>query len=391
MAPSANLVNSADLAAFFEQTYASFLRAALQPVDKYYRIAGFQVRLRFAHEGLSKRLTLSLAHLEEASGKNPSLTICIFDTASSGETLKAPDWLLSQLLVRGELPLPQDTPYRVVVASVSSSLSLLDEATSRAIFFAQDIEKLPSWDIAAPFLSLFHLFLKGQRTQVIHAAAVGSANGEALLLVGPGGAGKSTTAVSCLFSGMHYLGDDYTAVTSDPPYQVHSLYCSGKLTPFSLELLAIKPSETIGSEDKAILFFQSHYSHLLTRSSRLKAIVVPSISPTQASNYCSIHPAEALRALAPSCILQLPYSGGELFTRLATLTRSVPCFKAMLGTSPQANSEMLRELLAPSHKNFQEFDPSFSAQLCARTRQLDASCHRPPRFAGQKNLGTNSF
>ena len=49
-----------------------------------------------------------------------------------------------------------------------------------------------------------------------------------------------------------------------------------------------------------------------------------------------------------------------------------------------------KRTLVPSHKNFRGFDPSFSAQLRARARQLDASCRRSPRFAGQKNLGANS-
>lgn len=46
---------------------------------------------------------------------------------------------------------------------------------------------------------------------------------------------------------------------------------------------------------------------------------------------------------------------------------------------------------APSHKNFDGFDPSFSSQPCARAEQLDASCLRTPRFAGQKNLDANPF
>lgn len=50
---------------------------------------------------------------------------------------------------------------------------------------------------------------------------------------------------------------------------------------------------------------------------------------------------------------------------------------------------MFKKALVPSHKSFGEFDPSFPDQLCARTRQLDASCQRPPRLVGQKNLGAN--
>jgi dipeptidyl aminopeptidase/acylaminoacyl peptidase len=49
------------------------------------------------------------------------------------------------------------------------------------------------------------------------------------------------------------------------------------------------------------------------------------------------------------------------------------------------------KVLVPSNKSFEKFDPSFPAQPCARSRQLDASCLRSPPFAGQKNLGANFF
>ena len=68
------------------------------------------------------------------------------------------------------------------------------------------------------------------------AAAVGQAAG-GVLLVGAGGSGKSTCALSCLTSDLLYAGDDYVAVELRPEPRVLSLFCSGKLEPDHAALL----------------------------------------------------------------------------------------------------------------------------------------------------------
>jgi len=64
----------------------------------------------------------------------------------------------------------------------------------------------------------------------MHGAAV-SLNGKSILLTAKGGSGKSTTALSCFFAGMSYLGDDYVTVKSGDVITTHSIYSSTKLFP----------------------------------------------------------------------------------------------------------------------------------------------------------------
>ena len=68
----------------------------------------------------------------------------------------------------------------------------------------------------------------------MHAGAIGT-DGGAVLVVGRGGRGKSTTTLAGLGAGLKYVGDDYVAVeTKDRPL-VHSIYNAGKLEPHHLE------------------------------------------------------------------------------------------------------------------------------------------------------------
>lgn len=347
MAPSSSLVHQVELSAFFAKTLADFQRAATDPIDRMYRICGLPVRLRFAQRSLVAPMTRALAHLEESNESEAALTLSIFDTASSGVPLNAPHWFLTGLLARGELALPVSSRYRAVFSTSSSILNLFDEERCEGLFFAQDIRQLRPWDAAAPFLSLLHLFLRRQQIQVVHAAAVANEKGDGALLVGPGGAGKSTTSIGCLGSGMRFLGDDYTAVDCRPPYRVHSLYSSGKLTALSLQLLGISETTSIHpEEEKALLFFQEGFAPLITRTANLKAIILPAVGSQKEGSYQPLSPAETLRAFAPSCILQLAYSGTELFSRLSNLVREVPCFRLVLGSDPIDNSRLIREILA---------------------------------------------
>ena len=78
--------------------------------------------------------------------------------------------------------------------------------------------------------TLFHWLMELYGRQLIHAAAVGTDIGGALI-VGKGGVGKSTTSLASLAAGLRFVGDDYVIVGFDPHPTAWSLYCTAKVSP----------------------------------------------------------------------------------------------------------------------------------------------------------------
>src|SRR5438270_10111828 len=85
---------------------------------------------------------------------------------------------------------------------------------------------LPPWEPGAPLRRQLSWALAPE-VLFVHAAAVGAADGAALI-IGPSGAGKSSTSLACLRAGMGFLSDDYCLVRDDPPV-VHRLHATARL------------------------------------------------------------------------------------------------------------------------------------------------------------------
>ena len=147
---------------------------------------------------------------------------------------------------------------------------------------------------------------------------------------GPGGAGKSTTALLCAESGLTYLGDDYCAVQMSRPPRVHSLYRTGKLVRENL------PGE------KELLYPEAKTAADLP----LRAIFIPQIDlAARETRIVPTASSEALKALAPSTISQLSGAGAHTFERLAQLVRTVPCFKLSLARDFDRIGKTVRDFL----------------------------------------------
>jgi hypothetical protein len=98
--------------------------------------------------------------------------------------------------------------------------------------------------------------------QVLRAGAVGT-HERAELLTGKGGIGKSTTALSCLRSGLSYLADDYLIVRLEPEPIVYSLYCTAKLNADHVEnfpeFFKLVQNSAKLDQGKAVLFLYSQF------------------------------------------------------------------------------------------------------------------------------------
>jgi hypothetical protein len=182
---------------------------------------------------------------------------------------------------------------------------------------------------------------------LLHGAAVGYPSG-GVLLVGAGGSGKSTCALSALASDLLYAGDDYVAVQLGPEPRVLSLYCSGKLEPGHARLFPHLPAPSFNGdgrlEEKSVFYVAERFPSRMCRGFPLRAIAAPRVLGN-APRVESLPAVQALAALAPSTLLQLVPGGQEALSAMATLLQRMPTFRLDVGGPIEALPQMIDQLL----------------------------------------------
>ena len=317
-----------------EELTRSFERAALAGglVERSIRIGEAPVRLRFAGVALAEQLSRAFDHLADESVAEPELTIDVWDSEDS-RTPPPPLPSLAPGSPRGTTIYTADDGRHFASRPALGQLSAYDQATSRAWFWSRNANELPFWEPAAPFRQILHWWLPDRGALLLHAASVGEEAG-GVLLVGAGGSGKSTCALSCLTSGLLYAGDDYVAVELGPEPRVLSLFCSGKLEPGHATLLPHLPSPSFAGdgalEEKSVFYVAERFPDRMCRGFPLRAIVAPRVRGNE-PQVQQRAPAQMLAALAPSTLLQLVPARQGALSAMAALLQNIPAFGLDVG------------------------------------------------------------
>lgn len=348
---------SHDAVVFFDHAREMFERAQAMtsPHEVDLSIAGYRVRLRFAGEALREHALRALGH-HAAAGESaaergqPDLTICLWDGASTAESLPTLPFDLSMVTRRGEVAAYQNERIQLTFSRFSDTLSLLDVERNVALFCTRDARRIPNYETAAPLKTILYWWLRTRQVYFVHAGAVGNETG-AVLLAGKGGAGKSTSALACLAAGMRYVSDDYCLVAPNPVPYVYNLYNSGKVTANSLRLLPqlreAAAESDLRADDKTILFLDRTHGRQLADGLPLKAVVLPRVTGRAEPRLVRTTGTAALSALAISTMVQLANAGMETLRPLEGLTNALPCFVLELGQAervPQVIEALLNEL-----------------------------------------------
>ena len=334
---------------YFDSVYELFESAqrATGDVERRYVIGGFLIRLSFAGAALLS-LTRALEHLATDDRSTPDLTICLWDSESTGQRMVARPWQEEDFLARGVIQGYNTERIYTAFQHGSGAVSVLDTERNVAVFWAPDAQ-LPYWEYGSPVRSILHWWLLSQGLQLVHAAAVGNSSG-GVLIGGKGGSGKSTTALCCLESELKYVGDDYTLLGVDRGPVVHSLYNSAKLNSdhvqrFPALLPKIANPDRL-ADDKALLFVNEHYSAKVANQLAVRAILLPRVTGLPDTRFKRVSVAMALAALAPSTIFQLPRAGNEALKFLAGFARYLPCYTLEVGTNLSTIPPVIEGILA---------------------------------------------
>lgn len=315
-------------------------------VRRLLQVGTLRVEVRFAGEPLACRLLPAFAHLAVAGEGTPDAVLGVWDVRSTGTELPWPAWP-GGTLVRGLISGYTGGAIRSALEPASSAFSVYHAARREGFFCVPDAATLHPHESSFPLRTLMNWSLGGRGLQLIHAGAVGTSRGAALL-AGMGGSGKSSTTLACLDAGMLFAGDDFVAVDV-AAVEAFSLYATAKL--FRADLgrfpaLGASISHPGGDgDDKAVYFLHPQFRNQLVRSLTLRCLLLPRVSGAVQTFIKTATAAEAVRRMAPSTMIHLPGSGTEAFRAMAQLSARLPSYFLELGTDRAEVAGVIRNFL----------------------------------------------
>ncbi|WP_416909225.1 MAG: glycosyltransferase [Polymorphobacter sp.] len=327
--------SEADQQAFFDTVLALAKEAEAKAGTETHDllIAGNRIRLCFAGPALAPLLLPALSHLVVPdSDAAPDLTLHVWDSASTGVDICPPPVAQHCFSDRGDIWTFHSQRVLSAFHWSEFSLNLLDLPARTGIFWVRTSERLPYWTQASPLRTLLHWWMSSQGHQLVHAAAVGTADG-GLLITGRGGVGKSTTALACLAAGLAYAGDDYVLLTiEDGRLIAHSLYRTAKINPDDTARFArFKPrilgEEATAGDAKAVMFLDEG----LTPRLPIVAALTPRFGTSAETGIEPISPALLIGAATYTTLAQLPHAGQQTFDFIAAALALVPGHRLVLG------------------------------------------------------------
>jgi len=171
------------------------------------------------------------------------------------------------------------------------------------------------------------------------------------LLLGASGAGKSTTTLACLASGLAIAGDDFVLVEpAGIDAAVRSVSTTAKLSRAALlrfpHLASAVANPEEAEPEKALFFLDRFTPSPLIAAMPLKALLVLNRRPGRDTAILPVNPAAALQASAPNTLFMLPGDRAGAFAKIARIFRSHPCFRVELGYDLPQIPQRIGELLA---------------------------------------------
>lgn len=318
-------------------------------VESCFSLGGHEIRIQSTNRKLHSALTDALRHrqIDPFSTSHPSsgslLTIRTFVSADAPVKMSTEQWH------QASRPWKQnstDSAPFVHYAGVDCRLSVLFPQTGLAFVCYPDVEQLPPWDRATPFREIFSAWFQRVGGQVVHGAAVATKQ-HAVLLAGAGGAGKSSTALTCLsHPELFYLGDDLCLVRqTDSGPVVDPLYSSAKLLTHDLDRFAhVLPPMADGSE-KPTFFLHPHHRKKIGTTKPLTAVLVPHVTDQAQPRICELSRGDAWRALVPSTLSLLPDSGSVALKWMTRLIGELPVYRLELGSQREAIARTIHQFL----------------------------------------------
>jgi hypothetical protein len=339
------------LANYFKTLEDAFETACLITNGK--EVVGFNlaehiVLIAIAGKNL-KSACRAFSHLTSVPAhESNTLEILVWDEKESSVQLPYFPWLELGIEDKTKVFHISTNNYSVVFLEKKTILHIYHHASNKAIVCIKDAAELPNYFLASPFFKIIQLWSKHVGLDLLHAGCIAN-NEHAVVFVGKGGKGKSTTSIQCLQSGLNYIGDDYLLIKYAGVSMAYSIYCTGKIHAAQMkkfpEIERISISRNSDTADKPLVYLNELFKDRMISKSPIKALVVPNISSGE-TRLVSISSFEALMAMAPSTLIQLRLNNENMaLSKMAHLTKTVPCYRLDLGANMDHIGTKINNLL----------------------------------------------
>jgi hypothetical protein len=208
----------------------------------------------------------------------------------------------------------------------------------------------PPWEVSFPLRNFLHWRYESLGLRLVHGATLG-VDGVGILLCGEGGAGKSGTTLGGMMNGLTSVGDDYVVI--DPRGAVPKAFPVMRLMKQDAGGLArlgfdLGNSNAVGPnwQDKYELDLGDQPPGSRVRELSLAAIVLPRLAGGAESRLTPATQKEAMMALAPSTLRQLPGTLASGLGFMAGLARRLPSYHLELSADAAEITSTIRRLIA---------------------------------------------
>jgi hypothetical protein len=337
--------------AYFEEAgeIASAVLAGGAGRERVYGLGGLRCRVRYGDRAAETAVHRALAHVEVQPAGPVDLTIGVWDESQAAHLLPEPHPHMLVDYRNHCLELCSDGRYLALEERWLGTRSFIDRQAGQAWCCLRDAAALPYYERAAPLRSVLNALLVGRARHLVHAAAVGTRDG-GVLLTGPPGAGKSSTALACLDGALGHVADDWCGVHAGPQPRIFSVYASAKLRMDALERFPeirdrIDNFDRLDAE-KATAFLAEHWRSRLVVECPVKAIFIPEVAGRATTVVVPTSGINAWRAMTSWTLKQLTGCGRDSIALLTRFAASLPAFRLLLGRDRREVRAAVEEAVA---------------------------------------------
>jgi hypothetical protein len=342
---------------YFEEAaaVAASVFAASSGSERSYLVGGLRCRVRYGDERVHAAIHPSLAHLElPAAAAGPAdadLRVGVWDEEQADLLLPAPEPRMFAA-TQPYLDVCSDDRYLALDEQWLGTSSYVDRQAGVAWHCVRGASTLPAHERAAPLRSVLNALLAARGRHLVHASAVGTAEG-GVLLAGKPASGKSSSALACLGGRLGYLADGWCGVrqddSGDGAPQLFSVYSAAKLLSDGLdrfsELRAQVDAVDHVDGGKSTIFLGERWPSALLRGCPAKAILIPEVTGGAATVIAPTTQMAAWRALVPWTLTYLPGCGRASTELLTRQCARLPAFRLALGRDRQEVRAALEEFV----------------------------------------------